>query len=58
MLIFHMEPLELLEQMVMMESPSFNKALVDGFGRFVVAQFAAIGGKVEDRKSTRLNSSH
>jgi glutamate carboxypeptidase len=41
------EPLQLLEQMVMMESPSFDKALVDSFGRFVAAHFTAIGGRAE-----------
>jgi glutamate carboxypeptidase len=41
------DALKLLEQMVMMESPSFDKALVDQFGRFVADQFAALGGLVE-----------
>lgn len=40
-------PLLLLEQMVMMESPSFDKNLVDNFGRFVADQFSQIGGRVE-----------
>src|SRR3954454_749990 len=42
-----LEPLRLLEQMVMLESPSFDKPLVDTFGRFVAEQFSAIGGRVE-----------
>ena len=41
------EPLALLETMVMMESPSFDKPLVDAFGRFVAGEFAKIGGRVE-----------
>src|SRR5215467_6119099 len=41
------EPLRLLERMVMMESPSFDKELVDEFGRFVADQFSRIGGRVE-----------
>src|SRR4051794_3281404 len=41
------EALRLLEQMVMMESPSFNKPLVDRFGQFVAERFAEIGGRVE-----------
>jgi glutamate carboxypeptidase len=39
--------LKLLEQMVSMESPSFEKPLVDKFVAFVGAQFKAIGGDVE-----------
>ncbi len=39
--------IQLLEQFVMMESPSFDKPLVDRFGRFVAQEFAAIGGRVE-----------
>jgi len=35
---------ELLEKMVMMESPSFNKPLVDAFARFVARQFSELGG--------------
>ena len=41
------EALRLLEEMVAMESPSDDKALVDSFGQFVAAQFAAIGGRIE-----------
>jgi glutamate carboxypeptidase len=41
------EPLLLLERMVMMESPSFEKQLVDAFGRFVANEFSGIGGRVE-----------
>lgn len=36
-----------LEQMVTMESPSFDKRLVDEFAKFLESQFAAIGGEVE-----------
>lgn len=39
--------LQLLEQMVNMESPSTDKALVDRFARFVGSQFEAIGGTVD-----------
>jgi glutamate carboxypeptidase len=39
--------LQLLEQMVGMESPSTDKALVDRFARFVGSQFEAIGGSVD-----------
>jgi glutamate carboxypeptidase len=41
------DALRLLEQMVMLESPSFNKTLVDKFGRFVAERFTEIGGHVE-----------
>jgi glutamate carboxypeptidase len=41
------EPLRLLEQMVTMESPSFDKELVDSLGRFVADEFSKIGGRVE-----------
>jgi glutamate carboxypeptidase len=39
--------LQLLEQMVNMESPSTDKALVDRFAQFVGSQFEAIGGAVD-----------
>jgi glutamate carboxypeptidase len=39
--------LTFLEQMVSMESPSFDKALVDKFARFVAPHFSDIGGAVE-----------
>src|SRR4051794_30715909 len=39
--------LELLEQMVNMESPSTDKVLVDRLARFVGSQFESIGGAVE-----------
>jgi len=39
--------LQLLEQMVNMESPSTDKVLVDRFARFVGSQFEAIGGTVD-----------
>jgi len=42
-----MEALALLEQMVTMESPSFDKALVDRLGHFVAEQFSGIGGRVQ-----------
>src|SRR5437899_7001977 len=41
------EALQFLEQMVTMESPSFEKPLVDQFAKFVGSRFAAIGGEVE-----------
>src|SRR5215831_17548357 len=41
------EPLRLLEQLVTLESPSFDKTLVDTLGRFVADQFSRIGGRVE-----------
>ena len=41
------EGLGLLEQMVSMESPSFDKPLVDRFTRFAGAQFQKIGGEVD-----------
>ncbi len=39
--------IEFLEKMVALESPSFDKPLVDEFVRFVGAQFAAMGAQVE-----------
>ena len=39
--------IEFLEEMVALESPSFDKPLVDEFVRFVGAQFAAMGAQVE-----------
>ncbi len=39
--------LNFLEEMAMMESPSFDKLLVDRFVKLVGARFAAIGGAVE-----------
>ena len=41
------QALQLLEQMVMMESPSFDKPLVDAFARFVASRFSELGGKAE-----------
>jgi glutamate carboxypeptidase len=41
------EHLKLLQEMVTMESPSFDKELVDKFGRFVAERFSSIGGRVE-----------
>ena len=39
--------LQFLEQMVNLESPSTDKALVDRFARFTGSQFEAIGGAVD-----------
>jgi glutamate carboxypeptidase len=39
--------LQLLEQLVNMDSPSTDKALVDRFSRFVGSQFESIGGTVD-----------
>src|SRR3989442_14116519 len=41
------EAMHFLEEMVSMESPSFDKPLVDRFVNFVASRFAAIGGLVE-----------
>ena len=41
------QALQLLEQMVMMESPSFDKPLVDAFARFMASRFSELGGKAE-----------
>src|SRR5262245_23314724 len=41
------QALQLLEQMVMMESPSFDKPLVDAFARFVADRFSELGGQAE-----------
>jgi glutamate carboxypeptidase len=41
------QALQLLEQMVMMESPSFDKPLVDAFARFVAGIFSEMGGRAE-----------
>ena len=41
------QALQLLEQMVMMESPSFDKPLVDAFARFVAGRFSDLGGRAE-----------
>jgi glutamate carboxypeptidase len=41
------EPIRLLEQLVTLESPSFEKPLVDRLGHFVAEQFSRIGGRVE-----------
>src|SRR5438046_9115585 len=41
------EALEFLEKMVALESPSFDKPLVDEFVRFVGARFATMGAQVE-----------
>src|SRR2546425_9487139 len=39
--------LEFLEAMVTMESPTFDKELVDKFVRFVGSRFSEIGGEVQ-----------
>jgi glutamate carboxypeptidase len=41
------DALRFLEEMVAMESPSFDKPLVDQFVKFVGSRFVAIGGSVE-----------
>src|SRR5881397_1886698 len=41
------ESLRFLERMVSMESPSFDKPLVDKFVRFAGSRFQEIGGEVE-----------
>jgi len=41
------EGLRFLEQMVNMDSPSTDKALVDRFARFVGSRFEQLGGAVE-----------
>jgi glutamate carboxypeptidase len=46
--------LEFLEAMVNMESPSFDKALVDRFVRFVGSRFSEIGGDVEYKPADRF----
>jgi glutamate carboxypeptidase len=46
--------LQLLEQMVSMESPSFDKDLVDRFARFTGDRFAELGGAVELVPSERF----
>ncbi len=40
------EGIEFLEQMVDMESPTFDKPLVDKLGKFVAGRFESIGGQV------------
>src|SRR5262245_4330678 len=41
------QALQLLEQMVMMESPSFDKPLVDAFAQFVADRFSELGGQAD-----------
>jgi glutamate carboxypeptidase len=41
------EALHFLQEMVGMESPSFDKPLIDKFVKFAGSRFAAIGGEVE-----------
>src|SRR5262245_59291053 len=41
------DALTLLDQMVSMESPSFDKELTDKFVRFTAGKFQALGGEVE-----------
>src|SRR5262245_1185738 len=48
------DALGFLEQMVNMESPSFDKLLVDEFARFVGSKFEAIGGKVDYVRADRF----
>jgi len=40
------EGIEFLEQMVDMESPTFDKPLVDKLGKFVAERFESVGGQV------------
>jgi glutamate carboxypeptidase len=46
--------LHFLGQMVSMESPSFDKSLVDKFVRLVAARFSDIGGRVEYVRAERF----
>src|SRR5262245_20904420 len=46
--------LEFLEAMVNMDSPSFDKALVDRFVRYVGSRFSEIGGAVEYSPADRF----
>ena len=46
--------LAFLEAMVAMESPSFDKEMVDKFVRFVGARFSEIGGDVEYKRTERF----
>src|SRR5438552_3916818 len=43
-----------LEEMVTMESPSFDKPLIDSFAKFVGSRFAEIGGQVELKKTEKF----
>jgi len=48
------DSLKFLEQMVNMESPSLDKALVDNFARFVGPKFEAIGGRIDYVQADRF----
>ena len=48
------EALRFLQEMVEMESPSFDKALVDAFSNFVASRFRAIGGDVEFARAEKF----
>src|SRR5205823_759913 len=41
------EPLRFLETIIMMESPNFDKQLVDTLKRFVAIEFAKLGGHIK-----------
>ena len=43
-----------LQEMVTMESPSFDKPLIDSFVKFVGSRFAEIGGQVELKKTEKF----
>src|SRR5215510_4314089 len=48
------EALRFLEQMVNLESPSFDKPLVDHFAQFVGSRFEQIGGQVDYVRADRF----
>jgi glutamate carboxypeptidase len=48
------EALRFLQEMVGMESPSFDKPLIDSFVRFAARRFAEIGGRVEVQKAEKV----
>src|SRR5438094_10382055 len=50
------EALEFLEEMVSMESPSFDKPLVDKFAEFAGSRFAAIGGEVDSVSAEKFGN--
>src|SRR6266704_5851565 len=50
------EALEFLEEMVSLESPSFDKPLVDKFAEFAGSRFAAIGGEVDSVSAEKFGN--
>src|SRR3989454_3379799 len=50
------EAIEFLEEMVSMESPSFDKPLVDKFAEFAGSRFAAIGGEVDSVSAEKFGN--